>query len=94
MQIGKILRNLRLKKGISIKKLAPELGLDYTYISKLENARVMPSPDVIERVSNYFKYDSDALMLAAGKVPKDIKKILQDNPQEAVKYLRKKYGRK
>ena len=50
MQIGKILRNLRLKKGISIKKLAPELGLDYTYISKLENARVMPSPDVIERV--------------------------------------------
>ncbi len=92
MKIGRLLKTLRMQKGVSIKKLGPELGLDYTYISKVENSKASPSPAVIEKMSHYFDYDSDELMIAAGKIPKDIQKILRNNPEEAIKYLRKKFG--
>lgn len=93
MTFGKMLRKLRSEKGVSIKQLAPAVGVNYTYISKLENSKVNPSPEVVEKLSHYFDYDSDELMLAAGKIPKDILSILQSNPLEAVSYLRKKFAK-
>jgi transcriptional regulator with XRE-family HTH domain len=92
MNFGRILRRLRREKGVSIKQLAPAVGVSYTYISKLENSRVSPSPEVVERLSHYFDHDSDELMFAAGKIPKDIITILQSNPQEAASYLRKRFA--
>ena len=92
MNFGQILKSLRIKKGLSIKKLAPELGLNYTYISKIESSKVIPSEDVLNKISKYFHYSSDEIMLAAGKIPKDVQKILQENPIEAIKYLRKEFG--
>ena len=92
MDFSRLLKHLRTKNGVSIKKLAAEVGLNYTYISKLENAKVRPSPEVIDRFSHYFNYSTDELMIAAGKIPKDIEEILKGNPKEAIKYLRRKFG--
>ena len=94
MNFGNVLRALRQGKEVSIKQLAKELGLNYTYISKLENSKVNPSPEVVKKVSHYFNYDSDELMLTADKIPKDIMEILKNNPNEAIKYLRSRFGRK
>ena len=91
MAFGVVLRNLRTKKGISIKKMAKDIGLDYTYISKLENSRVNPSSDVVKKISGYLNYSSDELLLLAGKIPDDIKEILINNPREAARYLRRKF---
>jgi len=92
MTFGKLLKSLRNEKGVSIKQLAAELGLNYTYISKLENSKVNPSSKVISKFSDYFNYSSDELMLAADKIPKDILEILKNNPQETVIYLRRRFG--
>ena len=92
MDFSVLLKDLRTKNGASIKKLAAEVGLNYTYISKLENAKVKPSPEVINRFSHYFNYNEDELMIAAGKIPKDIEEILKGNPKEAIRYLRSKFG--
>jgi len=92
MSFGKLLRNLRSKKGVSIKKLAAELNLDYTYISKLENSKVTPSAEIANRFAKYFRYDSDELLLAAGKLPKDIAYILKSNPKGAADFLRRKFS--
>lgn len=92
MDFSRLLKHLRTKNGVSIKKLAAEVGLNYTYISKLENAKARPSPEVIDRFSHYFNYSTDELMIAAGKIPKDIEEILKGNPKEAIRYLRSKFG--
>jgi len=92
MDFSNLLKNLRTEKGVSIKKLAAEVGLNYTYISKLENAKVKPSLEVINKFSHYFNYNSDELMITAGKIPKDVEEILKSNPKEAVKLLRRKFG--
>ena len=92
MSFGEVLKDLRTKKGLSIKKLAPEVGLNYTYISKLENSKVNPSPKVVKKISRYFHYNSDELLVTAGKIPKDVEEILKNNPKEAIEYLRSKFG--
>jgi transcriptional regulator with XRE-family HTH domain len=92
MGFGDILKDLRMKKGKSIKTLGQELGLNYTYISKLENSKVNPSPKNVEKISRYFNYNSDELLLSAGKIPKDIEEILKNHPKEAIEYLRKRFS--
>lgn len=92
MDFGKVLRALRTDAGLGIKRLAPDLGVSYTYLSKLENGEVGPSEQLIHRVSRYFRCDEDRLMLAAGKVPAEILEILRANPDEALDYLRRRFG--
>ena len=92
MRFGEILRQLRLESRQGIKKLAPELGVNYSYLSKLENGYIGPSAEFVARVANYFNYDRNRLLLSAGKVPEEILTILRENPDEALTYLRQRFG--
>ena len=92
MRFGEILRQLRIQRGQGIKALAPELGVNYSYLSKLENGNIGPSADLVERIANYFDYDCNRLLLSAGKVPGEILAILRENPDEALTYLRERFG--
>jgi transcriptional regulator with XRE-family HTH domain len=91
---GKILKDLRKKKGLSIKKLGSELDITYSYISKLENCKSIPSNEFIEKVADHFGYDPEELLIRAGKIPEDILSILSNNPIEAIEFLRNKFQQK
>ena len=91
-EFGDILRELRGRTGIGIKRLAPELGVTYSYLSKLENNQIRPSEELVDRVAHYFNYDRDHLLLAADKVPPEILRILREHPDEALGFLRERFG--
>ncbi len=91
-QFGKILRRLRADRGVGIKRLAPDLGVTYSYLSKLEGGDVNPSDELVGRVSKYFSHDEGELLLSAGKVPADILEILRTHPHDAVNFLRERFG--
>lgn len=91
-RFGQILRELRTGVGLSIKRLGPELGVSYSYLSKLENNEVAPSGELVGKVASYFDYDRDKLLIAAGKIPEEVLRILQDHPDEAVEFLRERFG--
>lgn len=93
VRFGQILRQLRTENHVGIKTLAPALGVDYSYLSKLENETMGPSAEMVARVANYFNYDRDRLLLAAGKVPDEVLEILRENPEEAIAFLRARFGR-
>src|SRR5262245_15612404 len=92
MEFGEILRKLRSSTGLGIKRLAPELGVSYSYLSKLENNEIKPSEELVDRVAKYFEYDRDQLLLSAGKVPPEILEILRQHPEDAIDFLRKRFG--
>jgi transcriptional regulator with XRE-family HTH domain len=92
VDFGEILRQLRRQRGQGIKSLAPELGVDYSYLSKLETGAINPSAEFVSRVANYFGYDENRLLLSAGKVPNEIVAILRKNPDEAISFLRQRFG--
>jgi len=91
---GDILRELRGGAGIGIKRLAPELGVSYSYLSKLENNQIRPSEELVDRVARYFDYDRDRLLLAAEKVPPEILRILREHPEDALDFLRERFGQR
>ena len=94
MEFGDILHDLRGKAGVGIKRLAPHLGVSYSYLSKLESNQIKPSEELVGRIAEYFHYDPDALLLAADKIPADIRQILRDHPEDALEFLRRRFGRR
>jgi len=88
MTFGKVLRQLRQQRRVGIKQLAPELGINYTYISKLENNRATPSDKLIERIADYFGCDKNMLYIKADKVPMDAREAILHHPEETLKFLR------
>lgn len=93
MEFGEILRGLRTRAGLGIKRLAPELDVSYSYLSKLENKEIRPSEKFVRRVARYFQYDADRLLISSGRIPEEILAILREHPEEAVDYLRARFSR-
>ncbi len=88
MEFGQRLRDLRKQKNLSQRDLAARVGIDFTYLSKIEGGRSDPPSEVIiRRIAQVLEADEDELINLAGKVPKDLKAVLEESPQ-AVELLR------
>jgi HTH-type transcriptional regulator, competence development regulator len=88
MEFGRRLRDLRKQKQVSQRDLAAQVGIDFTYLSKIEGGRsAPPSEDVIRHIAQVLEADENELINLAGKVPKDLKTVLEESPQ-AVELLR------
>ncbi len=74
---GKLLRERRRKAGISQRDLAAQAGLDFSYISKLENDRIPPpAADTVVAICKVLKVEPEELLAACGKLPADIRSTL------------------
>lgn len=89
---GQRVRELRKKKGIGIKPLAKQLGVNYSYLSKLESGKALPSEDLVHKIAIYLGAESDGLLIAAGKLPQDIKKLFYEYPDEVAAVLRETFS--
>lgn len=88
MEFGRRLRDLRKLKNVSQRDLASRVGIDFTYLSKIEGGRsAPPSEEVIRYIAQVLDADENELINLAGKVPKDLKSVLEESPQ-AVELLR------
>jgi len=84
---GATLRLKRRDAGLSQRRLADHAGLDYSYISKLENGRLpAPAAATIVRLAVALDCSPDELLSAAGKLPVETLK-LSEQPA-AVRFLR------
>ena len=90
------LRELRRAARLSQRALAEQVGVDFTYLSKIENGRVEPpSEGVLQRIAKELADKlgmdetelSDELTTLAGKVPSDLAETLSRNP-DVVRLLR------
>lgn len=77
---GKKLRQYRRNANISQRELAKHIGVDFSYISKVENGRLPPpAADTIVKICNVLKIDSEELLAITGKLPSKIKKHVSQN---------------
>ena len=90
------LRELRRAARMSQRALAEQIGVDFTYLSKIENGRVEPpSEGVLQRIAKELAGKlgkdetalADELITLAGKIPSDLAETLSRNP-EVVRLLR------
>lgn len=78
---GQFIRQARKDKGYSQRDLAKLVGLDFTYLSKLENNRAdyAPKEDVIRRLAHELEIDPDELIFLAGRIPEQDEEFLKQN---------------
>jgi transcriptional regulator with XRE-family HTH domain len=80
LTFGEHLKRTRIAKKISQRELATRVGVDFTYLSKIENNRMAPpSEDTIKKIANVLDENADDLILLANKIPSDYREILKSS---------------
>jgi len=90
MTFGETVRQWRVARKKNQRELAAEVGIDFTYLSKLENGRMpAPSESTIRKIAEVLGHadEVDTLLLLADKVPDDVKPIITSS-REAPALLR------
>jgi len=80
--LGSRIRALRLDAKLSQRDLAARLatrlkGFDFSYLSKIENDRLVPSASALLALAVELNANSDELLALAGKAPADVGDMLQ-----------------
>ncbi len=84
MTFGEKIRSLRRDKQLSQRDLAGRVGLNFTYLSKIENGKLdfagYPSEECILRLAEALGADPDELLLMAEKIPESIRRRVIERP--------------
>lgn len=84
MTFGERVRQLRKEKSLGQRALAKTIGCNFTYLSKVENAKLdfsdYPSEEFILKLAKALDADADELLLLAKKIPEQIKRRVIERP--------------
>ncbi len=89
-ETSRLLRDLRESRGQSLRKVAGDLGIAPSHLSRLERGEKSPSTDLARRAAEYYGVSDDLVELAQGRVPADVQAILRRYP-ELLSVLRTQY---
>lgn len=79
----------RKGKPPSLRQVAAEIGLEPSYLSKIErNVEPPPSEETIHRIADALGEDPDVLLAMAGKVSRDLREIICKRPALFSKLIR------
>lgn len=86
---GQQLREARQSKGYSQRELASLVGVNYTYLSKLENNRsdYPPKEDIIQALAQHLELDATELGYLAGRITAEDAKAVQDLAKQYQKQM-------
>lgn len=86
---GSFLRRRRLEKRLTQREFGAKVGVDFTYLSKVENGRLPPpSEATITQIAKVLGDSSDDHLARARKVPLDLRAAVAELPMEAAMLLR------
>lgn len=83
VEFGVQLKAQREARRVSQSKLAERADFDHSYVSRLESGARMPTRDAVERLAGALllsQPEEDALLAAAGFLPRDVTSLLSDEP--------------
>lgn len=94
LPFGKRIRQLRVERQLSLRDLADRVGIDFTYLSKIENNRsAPPSDEVIRRLARELEADPEDLLALAAKVSQeDLRRTVADDHRLGVLFRRLQSG--
>jgi transcriptional regulator with XRE-family HTH domain len=83
IEFGVLLKRFREGHGVSQSKLAERADFDHSYVSRLESGARMPTRDAVDRLGQAMglsEIELDALLAAAGFLPRDVTSLLSSEP--------------
>src|SRR3990172_9473416 len=88
---GRQLRETRKGRDLGIKALGQLVGVDYSYISRVERGLTKPSEEFVRKVARALRVKAEPLLASAGHLPSDVRKILAHHPADAIQFLREHF---
>lgn len=82
-EFGVLLKRCREARHVSQSKLAERASFDHSYVSRLESGARTPTRDAVDRLGealNLNQVERDALLAAAGFLPRDVTSLLASEP--------------
>lgn len=71
--IGQQIRDLRKSRNLTQRELAEQVGLNFTYLSRIENDRLdadqTPREETLQKIADALNADADELLLLARRIP-------------------------
>ncbi len=94
-RLAKKIRELREKKGLSIRGLSRRIGVSPAYWGRVESGEhYLPTEERIKQVAKILGCDSDELVILSGRLPSDIQEIIKNNPKEMYDLIRRTHEKK
>ncbi len=87
MSFGRILRRHRETDGVSLRALAQRLGIDPSYLSRVEKGAVPPSEQLLRGLSVTLDWNVDELFLLAGRLPESLQHFVALEPEKVTAAL-------
>jgi HTH-type transcriptional regulator, competence development regulator len=85
MTFGERIRQLRHAKGLTLRDLAPLVGVGFTYLCKIENGRLdygdYPSAALVHRLADALDANEEELVILAERVPERIRRRVLERPE-------------
>lgn len=72
--LGTIIKRQRKRLGLTLKNLAKESGVSFTYLGRIEQGERYPSPNILRKIARPLKFTEKELFNLAGYLPGDQKK--------------------
>ncbi len=80
-----------MERGESLRTAARNLGVDPSFLSRVESGDRRPSDVLQKQLGEYYGLRGDEVTLAVGDIPADVIEILRRRP-DLVERLRADYG--
>tara|TARA_S200000501_G_scaffold307740_1_gene297005 strand:- start:3310 stop:3681 length:372 start_codon:yes stop_codon:yes gene_type:complete len=87
-KIGKIIREIRNEKGLSLRKLAEIVGVSNVNILYIEKGKINTSLPILKGIAKGLNYNIDKLLSFANMIDDDIKSIINKRPVLITEFLR------
>ena len=80
---GSFIRERRIAKNVSLRRMAKLLDISPTYLSRIENDDLQPpSEDTVRRIAAEIGCEQEELMARANRLSSEIEKIVKGNMRE------------
>ena len=87
-KIGEIIREIRNKKGISLRRLAEIVNVSNVNILYIEKGKINTSLPVLKGIAKALNYNIDKLLALADMIDDDVRKIINKRPVVVTNFLR------
>jgi len=91
---GARLRLLRQQRQVTMKGLARQLGVDPSFLSRIERGVVAVPEQLVRDLSKALGTVEEPLLVLAGHLPEDVEAILLEHPEQSLALLREQLGSK
>ena len=82
--IGQRIRELRKQRNLTQRELADRIGINFTYLSRVENDRLdadqTPREDTLQKLATALNADADELLLLARRIPDSFRDRILEQP--------------